>query len=94
MTCVEAALAALESERCAFVVDDAHHAERDAATLIDWFAHRLRGEQRLVVLARRLPAGAERLRRGEFRHLQAADLALRPDETSRTVPSRLRPGRG
>jgi DNA-binding SARP family transcriptional activator/tetratricopeptide (TPR) repeat protein len=78
---LDAALAALAAERCAFVVDDAHHAERDAATLLDWLAHRLRGEQRLVVLARRLPPGSERLRRGEFRHLQGPDLALSPDET-------------
>jgi DNA-binding SARP family transcriptional activator len=78
---LDAALAALAAERCAFVVDDAHHAGADAATLIDRMAHRLEPEQRLVVLARRLPSGSERLRRGEFCHLQAADLALSPDET-------------
>jgi DNA-binding SARP family transcriptional activator len=78
---LDAALTALGGERCAFVVDDVQHADRETASLIDWMAHRLRGDQRLVVLARRLPPGAERLRRGEFRHLQAADLALRPDET-------------
>ena len=78
---VEAALEALAEEQCAFVIDDAHHAERDAASLIDWLGHRLRDGQRLLVLARRLPSGAERLRRGEFLHLQAADLALRPEET-------------
>lgn len=78
---VEAALAALSTEQCAFVIDDAHHAERDAAGLIDWLAHRLRGNQRLLVLARRLPCGAERLRRGEFHQLQAADLALSEEET-------------
>ncbi len=78
----ELALTALEAERCVFVIDDAHHAEREAATLIDWLASRLRGDQRLIVLARRLPSGAERLRRGEFRQLQAVDLALREDETA------------
>ncbi len=77
---LETALVALESERCAFIVDDAHHADRDAAELIASLAHRLRGEQRLIVLARRLPLGAERLRRGEFCQLQASDLALRPNE--------------
>jgi DNA-binding SARP family transcriptional activator len=78
---IEAALDALESESCAFTIDDVHHAERETAELIDWIAHRLRGDQRLLVLARRLPAGAERLRRGEFCHLRAVDLALRQDET-------------
>jgi DNA-binding SARP family transcriptional activator len=78
---LDAALGALDAERCAFVVDDVHHAERETAALIDWLAHHLHGDQRLIVLARRLPAGAERLRRGDFRHLQAVDLALRPDET-------------
>ncbi len=91
---VEAALAALAEEQCAFVVDDAHHAERDAAALIDWLAQTLRGDQRLLVLARRLPPGAERLRRAEFHHLQAADLALTTDEIARALPNRLRPGSG
>ena len=77
---LETALAALETERCAFVIDDAHHATRDAAALIESLAQRLRGEQRLLLLARRLPPGAERLRRAECFQLQAADLALREHE--------------
>ena len=77
---LETALAALESERCAFVIDDAHHATRGAAALIDSLAQRLSGEQHLLLLARRLPPGAERLRRAECFQLHAADLALRPDE--------------
>ncbi|HEY3774762.1 MAG TPA: BTAD domain-containing putative transcriptional regulator [Solirubrobacteraceae bacterium] len=78
---IDAALGALAAERCAFVVDDAQHAERETAVLIDWLAQRLQGEQRLVVLARRLPVGSERLRRAEFHQLQSSDLALRSDET-------------
>ncbi len=78
---VEAALAALDAERCAFVIDDAHHAERETAALLDWLGQRLRGDQRFLVLCRRLPSGAERLRRGESRHLQAAELALNEAET-------------
>ncbi len=77
---LETALVALEFERCAFIIDDAHHADRDAAELIDALAQRLRGDERLIVLARRLPVGAERLRRGEFCQLQASDLELRANE--------------
>jgi ATP/maltotriose-dependent transcriptional regulator MalT/DNA-binding SARP family transcriptional activator len=80
---VDALLDALARERCAFVVDDAHHAERDAGRLIERLAERLQADQRLVVLARRLPAGTERLRRADCLQLTAADLALRPDETLR-----------
>ena len=78
---VDALLDALARERCAFIVDDAHHAERDAGRLIERLAQRLQADQRLVVLARRLLAGTERLRRADCLQLTAADLALRPDET-------------
>jgi DNA-binding SARP family transcriptional activator len=78
---VDAMIDALAGERYAIVLDDAHHALPDAGALIDHIATRLGGEQRLVVLARRLPEGAERLRRAEFFHLSSEDLALRADET-------------
>jgi len=60
---VDTALASLAGEQCAFVIDDAHYADRDAAHLIEHLASRIDGDQRLLVLARRLPDGAERLRR-------------------------------
>ncbi len=78
---VEAAIAALAGERCTFVVDDAHHADEDAAALIAWIAESLRANQHLIVLARRVPSGAERLQRAECCCLQADELALRVDET-------------
>jgi ATP/maltotriose-dependent transcriptional regulator MalT/DNA-binding SARP family transcriptional activator len=78
---VDALLDALAGEPCAFVVDDAHHAERDAGVLIERLAEQLQADQRLVVLARQLPAGTARLRRADCVQLSAADLALRPDET-------------
>jgi DNA-binding SARP family transcriptional activator/ATP/maltotriose-dependent transcriptional regulator MalT len=78
---VEALLAALAAERCTFVVDDAHHAQRGAGLLIERMAERLQPQQHLVVLARRLPPGAARLRRADCVQLTAADLALRSDET-------------
>jgi ATP/maltotriose-dependent transcriptional regulator MalT len=78
---VDAMLAALAGETCAIVIDDAHHAARDAGLLIDRIAGRLESPQRLVVLARRAPPGTERLRRAETLWLGAADLALRPEET-------------
>ena len=78
---VDALVRALADECCAFVIDDAHHARPDAGELIDHIASRLEGEQRLVVLARHLPKGAERLRRAENLHLTSADLAMTPDET-------------
>jgi DNA-binding SARP family transcriptional activator/ATP/maltotriose-dependent transcriptional regulator MalT len=71
----------LAAEHCTFVVDDAHHAEPDAGELIDHLARSLVGDQRLVVLARRLPPGTGRLRRAEYLQLSAADLALDPNET-------------
>ncbi len=80
---VDALLAALARERCAFVVDDAHHAERDAGQLIERLAQRLQADQRLIVLARQLPTGSARLRRADCLQLTAADLALRPDEALR-----------
>jgi DNA-binding SARP family transcriptional activator len=80
---VDALLAALATERCTFVVDDAHHAGRDTGVLIERLAQQLRADQRLVVLARHLPDGTERLRRADCLQLSAADLALRPDETLR-----------
>jgi ATP/maltotriose-dependent transcriptional regulator MalT/DNA-binding SARP family transcriptional activator len=78
---VEALVGALAAERCAFVVDDAHHAQRDAGLLIARLAEQLQPHQHLVVLARRLPPGAGRLRRADHVQLTAADLALRADET-------------
>lgn len=78
---VEALLDALAGENCAFVIDDAHNAAVDAAELIESLATRVVGQQRLVVLARQLPKGALRLRRAEYCHLSAADLAMGPEET-------------
>ncbi len=78
---VDAVLAALSDESCAIVIDDAHHAARDAGSLIDRIASLVAAPQRLVVLARRLPEGAQRLRRAEVVQLDAGELALRPDET-------------
>jgi len=78
---IEALLGALAAERCAFVVDDAHHAQRDAGLLIERLAGQLQPHQHLVVLARRLPPGTARLRRADCVQLTAADLALRADET-------------
>jgi DNA-binding SARP family transcriptional activator/ATP/maltotriose-dependent transcriptional regulator MalT len=80
---VDAALAALSGEQCAFVIDDAHHADRDTAHLIEHLAAGIAGQQRLAVLARHLPPGAERLRRAEYLQLSAADLRLVPEETLR-----------
>ncbi|HUA49137.1 MAG TPA: BTAD domain-containing putative transcriptional regulator [Solirubrobacteraceae bacterium] len=71
----------LQGESCAIVIDDAHNAARDAGVLIDRIASRVRAPQRLAVLTRRLPEGAERLRRAEAVQLTAADLALQPEET-------------
>jgi F420-dependent oxidoreductase-like protein len=78
---VDTLVRALAGEPCAFVIDDAHHARPDAGALIDHIASRLEAEHRLVVLARHLPRGAERLRRAENLHLTSADLAMTPDET-------------
>ena len=78
---VDAMLDGLQGESCAIVIDDAHHADRDAARLLDRIANQPRGLVRLLVLARRLPVGLERLRRAETLQLDAADLALREEET-------------
>jgi LuxR family transcriptional regulator, maltose regulon positive regulatory protein len=78
---IDAMLDALSGESCAIVIDDAHHALRDAGGLIDRIAMRLTAPQRLVVAARQLPPGCERLRRADAIQLGAADLALRPSET-------------
>jgi LuxR family transcriptional regulator, maltose regulon positive regulatory protein len=78
---IDAMLDALSSESCAIVIDDAHHALRDAGVLIDRIATRLTLPQRLVVAARQLPPGCERLRRADAVQLSAAELALRPSET-------------
>jgi DNA-binding SARP family transcriptional activator len=78
---IDAMVDCLQSESCAIVIDDAHNAARGAGTLIDRIASRIRPPQRLAVLTRRLPEGAERLRRAEAVQLTAADLALRPEET-------------
>ena len=72
---------ALAAENCTFVVDDAHNVEPEAGELIDHLANSLEGDQRLVVLARKLPHGAGRLRRAEYLQLSAADLALDANET-------------
>jgi DNA-binding SARP family transcriptional activator len=84
---VDAMLGALADESCAFVVDDAHHADRGCGLLIEHLTERLRHEQRLVVLARHLPDGTARLRRADCLRLTAADLALSPDETLRLCRS-------
>ncbi|HEV8064795.1 MAG TPA: BTAD domain-containing putative transcriptional regulator, partial [Acidimicrobiales bacterium] len=80
---VDAILDALAGENCLLVIDDAHEAGEDAAVLIDRIANELRGGERLLVLGRRLPKGAERLRRAEHLHLTTADLALTSEETLR-----------
>ena len=77
----DAMVSALAQEPCVFIIDDAHNASPDAGALIDHIATQLVGEQRLIVLARHLPKGAERLRRAENLHLSSSDLALTPDET-------------
>jgi ATP/maltotriose-dependent transcriptional regulator MalT/DNA-binding SARP family transcriptional activator len=84
---VDALVAALADEPCAFVVDDAQHADRRCGTLIERLSERLRPRQHLVVLARHLPDGTQRLRRADCLQLSAADLALRPDETLRLCRS-------
>jgi DNA-binding SARP family transcriptional activator len=78
---VDALLAGLAGERCAFVIDDAHHAEREAGLIIERMARRLDADQHLIVLARHLPDGASRLRRADYLQLTAADLALTEAET-------------
>ncbi len=78
---VDAMLAALADETCAFVVDDAHECTPDAAALLARIASRLSATQRLVVCARALPVGAERLRRAEYLCLDAGDLSLDAAET-------------
>ncbi|HMK97686.1 MAG TPA: BTAD domain-containing putative transcriptional regulator [Acidimicrobiales bacterium] len=78
---VEALLAALVNEQCALVIDDAHNAAADAAALMAYMAAHLRGEPRLVVLARKLPKGAGHLRRADYLQLSAGDLALTVKET-------------
>lgn len=81
VTVVDSLLDGLAGEPCAFVVDDAHNLARDAGQLLEHLASRLGLDQALVVLARRLPDGAGRLRRAEYLQLSAADLALRAEET-------------
>ncbi len=78
---VDAMLDALRQESCAIIVDDAHHAARGAGQLIDRIAARVVSPQRLIVLARQLPEGSERLRRAEAVALVEGDMALRADET-------------
>ena len=78
---VDAMLAALASESCAVVIDDAHCATREAGVIIDRLATRVSGSQRLLVLARQIPPGAERLRRADTLLLNASDLAVQPEET-------------
>lgn len=78
---VDAAVASLTGEPAAIVIDDAQHADRDAGVLIDRIAQRVAGSLRLVVLARHLPDGCQRLRRAEFAQLGPDDLELAADET-------------
>ncbi|HMC39409.1 MAG TPA: hypothetical protein VKI19_07080 [Acidimicrobiales bacterium] len=78
---VDAMLAALADESCAFVIDDAHNAMRDAGLLCDRIAARTTGAQRFLLLARQLPPGAERMRRADALHIGANDLAFDEDET-------------
>ncbi len=78
---VDAMLDRLASEACVLVIDDAHNADRDAARLLDRLAGRPLGQMRLLILARRLPPGLERLRRAEARGLDAGDLELLESET-------------
>ncbi len=80
---VDALVDALAGESCAFLIDDAHNADVDAAGLIEYLAGHLAGQQRLVVLARQLPEGALRLRRANVFQLSAADLAMGAEETIR-----------
>ncbi len=63
---VDALLDALAQERCALVVDDAQRAAPDAAALLERIASHVAADQRLVVLARKLPQGAERPRSAEY----------------------------
>lgn len=78
---VDAMVAALAAEQIAFIIDDAHEAAPDAAALLERLASGVTASQHLVVLARTLPLGGERLRRAEYVHLDAADLALDDAET-------------
>lgn len=78
---VEAIVTGLALEPCVFVIDDAHNAAGDAAALIHQIAVSLEPGHRLVLLGRRLPEGAERLRRAEYVQLTARDLALDVNET-------------
>lgn len=78
---VDALLTALDGEMCAIVVDDAHNADRSAARLLCRIAAQRPESVRLAVLARRLPAGAERLRRADVFQVSSRELALRPEET-------------
>ena len=78
---VDAMLDMLREESCAIIIDDAHHAARSAGQLIDRIAARVVSPQRLVILARQLPMGSERLRRAEAVALVEGDMALCADET-------------
>jgi len=91
---VDAAVATLAREACAFVVDDAHHADPAAARLIEHLASSVGDRQHAAVLARYLPQGCERLRRAEFCHLDASDLGLRRAELEQLCREgfRLEPG--
>ncbi|HTW09314.1 MAG TPA: hypothetical protein VME46_17540, partial [Acidimicrobiales bacterium] len=84
---LEVVTRSLVGERCSFVVDDAHNALPDAAALLQHFPGRLAEGQRLVVLARRLPPGAGRLRRAEYFSIGPADLAMNGEETLRLCRS-------
>lgn len=84
---VDALIGALAKERCALLIDDAHHAGPDAAGLLERLASHVVNDQRLIVLARKLPHGAERLRRAEYFHLSAADLALTCEEAAELARS-------
>src|SRR5262249_26671745 len=87
---VEALLGALAAERCAFVIDDAHHAQRGAGLLIERLAEQLQPHQHLVVLARRLPPGTARLRRAGCVPLTPAGPAVRSGRAPAVWPARFR----
>jgi DNA-binding SARP family transcriptional activator/ATP/maltotriose-dependent transcriptional regulator MalT len=78
---IDAMLSSLRKESWAIVFDDAHNALRDAASLIDRIATQVRPPRHVIVAARHLPHGLERLRRAESAQIGAGLLALRPEET-------------
>lgn len=84
---VDAMLGALAGEACAFVVDDAHHALREAGLLIERIAVRLEPSQRLIVTARQFPPGTERRGRRGAPGWGPADAGRRDTRGPRSVPA-------